>query len=42
VIPFVIDMMNNVHSLTTDLPTDFTDGIYVGKNDMSSFVFALF
>jgi hypothetical protein len=43
VIPFVIDMMNSVHNLPTDLPTDFTDGFYsVGKNDTSSFFFALF
>jgi len=47
VIPFVIDMMNSVHSLPTDLPMNFTDEIYcvgnsVGKNDTSSFVFALF
>ena len=25
-IPFVIDMMNSVHSLSTELPRDFTDG----------------
>jgi hypothetical protein len=42
VIPFVIDMMNNVHNLPTNLPTDFTDIIYfvgnsVGKNGTSSF-----
>jgi len=48
VIPLVIDMMNSVHSLPTNLPTDITDGIYsvgnsVGKNGTSSFFFfALF
>ena len=35
VIPFVINMMNNVHSLPMVLPTDFTDcnslGIYRGN-----------
>jgi hypothetical protein len=40
-------MMNSVQSLPMDLPTDFTDGIssignFVGKNDTSSFFFALF
>jgi 1,4-dihydroxy-2-naphthoate octaprenyltransferase len=39
VIPFVIDMINNVHSLQTDLPMDFTNEIYVGKNNTSSFFF---
>jgi len=42
-----MDMMNSVHSLPTDLLTDFTDGINVvgnsvGKNDTSLFFFALF
>jgi len=46
VIPFVIDMMNSVHNLPMNLPTDFTDGINsvgnsVGKNDTSSFLFLL-
>ena len=47
VIPFVIDMMNSVHSLPKNLPTDFTDIIYsvgncVGKNDTSSFFLLCF
>jgi len=37
---FVIDMMNSVHNLPMNLPTDFTDEIYsVGKNGTSSFFF---
>jgi hypothetical protein len=47
VIPFVIDMMNSVHSLPKNLPTDFTDIIYsvgncVGKNDTSLFFLLCF
>jgi hypothetical protein len=39
---FVIDMMNSVHNLPMNLPTDFTNGIYsVGKNGTSSFFFLL-
>ena len=34
IIPFVIDMMNSVHSLPTNLPTDFTDGIYSVGNSV--------
>jgi hypothetical protein len=39
-------MMNSVHNLPMNLPTDFTDGINsvgnsVGKNDTSSFLFLL-
>jgi hypothetical protein len=31
-------MMNSIYSLPTNLPTDFTDGIYsIGKKDTSSF-----
>jgi hypothetical protein len=40
VIPFVIDMMNSVHSLPMNLPMDFTDGINsVGKNTRRQFFF---
>ena len=47
VILFVIDMMNSVHSLPMNLPTDFTDGIYsvgysVCKNDTSYFFLLCF
>jgi hypothetical protein len=47
VIPFVIDMMNSVHSLPTNLPIDFTDKIYsfansVGKNGTSLFFLLYF
>jgi len=46
VIPFIIDMINSVHSLLTNLPMDFTYGInsvgnFVGKNNTSSFYFLL-
>jgi hypothetical protein len=27
-IPFVIDMMNSVHSLSTNLPTEFIPSVY--------------
>jgi hypothetical protein len=47
VIPFVIDMMNSVHSLPTNLPMDFTNGINfvgnsIGKNDTPSFFLLYF
>jgi len=47
VIPFVIDMMNSVHNLPTNLPIDFTDKIYsfansVGKNGTSLFFLLYF
>ena len=47
VIPFVIDMINSVHSLPMNLPTDFTDRTYsvsnsVVKNDTSSFFLLCF
>jgi hypothetical protein len=42
VIPFVIDMMNSVHSLLTKLLMDYSVGNSVGKNGTSSFFLLCF
>ena len=41
-IPFVIDMMNNVHSLLTVLPTDFTDRINFVGNSVGKIITSFF
>jgi len=41
-IPFVIDMMNSVHSLPTEFSVGNSISNFVSKNDMSSFFLLCF